>query len=86
MPSVKVASIRTRPTSSRLTSRELEEMFARQGSAPRYPPTAGQGGPRVYASVAEMKRHKVRVGAGVCKRARGGGSGPVGYCPVVLRS
>ncbi|XP_037071274.1 SH3 and multiple ankyrin repeat domains protein 3-like [Pollicipes pollicipes] len=58
VPNVKVASIRTRPTSSRLSSRELEEMFARQGSAPRYPPTAGQGGPRVYASVAEMKRHK----------------------------
>ncbi|XP_043229025.1 SH3 and multiple ankyrin repeat domains protein 3-like isoform X1 [Amphibalanus amphitrite] len=55
---VQVASIRTRPASSRLTSRELEELFARQGSAPRYPPTAGQGGPRVYASVAEMKRHK----------------------------
>ncbi|KAG8222039.1 hypothetical protein J437_LFUL003959, partial [Ladona fulva] len=66
----KTASIRSRPTSSRITAAELEELFARQGSpvegvngiasrgiahtiARGSPPT-----PKVYASVAEMKRSK----------------------------
>ncbi|XP_071442143.1 SH3 and multiple ankyrin repeat domains protein 3 [Hetaerina americana] len=79
----KTASIRSRPTSSRITAAELEELFARQGSPVEgAPPTAngvipnraaaglchtlGARGspptPKVYASVAEMKRSKDKGG------------------------
>lgn len=58
----RTASIRARPTSSRITAAELEELFARQGPAP--PSPAGSTTPRtprVYASVAEMKRSRGKV-------------------------
>lgn len=63
----RTASIRARPTSSRITAAELEELFQRQ-AAPGLGVSNFQGNmsqpsspartPRVYASVAEMKRSK----------------------------
>lgn len=72
----RTASIRARPVSSRITAAELEELFQRQrgepaglmasstfvaGSMPGSVPGSGPGSPRVYASVAEMKRSKSKV-------------------------
>ncbi|XP_039278871.1 SH3 and multiple ankyrin repeat domains protein 3 [Nilaparvata lugens] len=71
----RTASIRARPTSSRITAAELEELFQRQTGTPNHMMTTSnfqcgvQGAassqpsspartPRVYASVAEMKRSK----------------------------
>ncbi|XP_067012663.2 SH3 and multiple ankyrin repeat domains protein 3 isoform X2 [Anabrus simplex] len=74
----RTASIRARPTSSRITAAELEELFQRQqGSVSNGPssevmtshfqatlsagtsqPSSPARTPRVYASVAEMKRSK----------------------------
>lgn len=75
-PPPRTASIRQRPTSSRITSAELEELFQRQRGEDgvRHPSLMSssrfQGGSntlsspaksgRVYASVAEMKRSKSR--------------------------
>lgn len=58
----RVACVRTHTLAARPTQRELEEMFARQGDVPAFPPSAAQGGPRVYASVAEMKRKRGKKG------------------------
>ncbi|KAJ8889067.1 hypothetical protein PR048_008561 [Dryococelus australis] len=69
----RTASIRARPTSSRITAAELEELFQRQQGAPSEmvsshfqvttpgiasQPSSPARAPRVYASVAEMKRSK----------------------------
>ncbi|KAJ1530379.1 hypothetical protein ONE63_005288 [Megalurothrips usitatus] len=72
----RTASIRARPTSSRITATELEELFQRQqgsggsalmssyfqcgmgGSASSSQPASPARTPRVYNSVAEMKRMK----------------------------
>lgn len=82
---LRTASIKARPTSSRITAAELEELFQRQQgestSEHRYstmmcssrfqsgtdsgtatPPASPQRGPIVYASVAEMKRKKNKMG------------------------
>ncbi|KAJ9601176.1 hypothetical protein L9F63_000644, partial [Diploptera punctata] len=75
----RTASIRARPTSSRITAAELEELFQRQqGGTPSsevmtshfQAPTVSQPSspartPRVYASVAEMKRSKGKTSARV---------------------
>lgn len=56
----KTASIRARPTSSRITAAEIQEIFADKGSK-----CGTWNGPqphRIYASVAEMKRSKVGFG------------------------
>lgn len=80
----RTASIKARPTSSRITAAELEELFQRQQGEMnipgehRYstmmcssrfqsatdgtPPASPQKGPIVYASVAEMKRKKNKMG------------------------
>ncbi|XP_059486375.1 SH3 and multiple ankyrin repeat domains protein 3 isoform X3 [Neocloeon triangulifer] len=57
----RTASIRARPTSSRITAAELEELFARQGPAPPSPAGSART-PKVYASVAEMKRSRGKLG------------------------
>uniref|UniRef100_A0A0A9WCY9 SH3 and multiple ankyrin repeat domains protein 3 n=1 Tax=Lygus hesperus TaxID=30085 RepID=A0A0A9WCY9_LYGHE len=66
----RTASIRARPTSSRITAAELEELFQRQNGGPSSSiatsnfqgnmsqPSSPARTPRVYASVAEMKRSK----------------------------
>ncbi|BET01480.1 SH3 [Nesidiocoris tenuis] len=66
----RTASIRARPTSSRITAAELEELFQRQngGTSSSIGTSNFQGNmsqpsspartPRIYASVAEMKRSK----------------------------
>lgn len=66
----RTASVRARPVSSRITAAELEELFQRQRGesaglmasstfvAAGSVPGSGPGSPRVYASVAEMKRSK----------------------------
>jgi hypothetical protein len=56
----RTASIRARPTSSRITAAELEELFARQGPAPPSPAGSART-PKVYTSVAEMKRSRGKV-------------------------
>lgn len=83
----RTASIKARPTSSRITAAELEELFQRQqgefglngenrystmmcssrfqsgtDSGTATPPASPQKGPIVYASVAEMKRKKNKMG------------------------
>lgn len=77
---LRTASIKSRPTSSRITAAELVELFQRQTGEMgenRYstmmcssrfqsnidtPPSSPQKGPIVYASVAEMKRKKNKMG------------------------
>ncbi|XP_055314344.1 SH3 and multiple ankyrin repeat domains protein 2 isoform X6 [Sitodiplosis mosellana] len=77
---LRTASIKSRPTSSRITAAELVELFQRQTGGigeNRYstmmcssrfqsnndtPPSSPQKGPIVYASVAEMKRKKNKMG------------------------
>lgn len=80
----RTASIKARPTSSRISAAELEELFQRQQgadgnrcstmmSSSRFqsglesgaptPPTSPQKGPLVYASVADMKRKKSKLGS-----------------------
>lgn len=77
---LRTASIKARPTSSRITAAELVELFQRQSGEPgdnRYstmmcssrfqsgtdtPPSSPQKGPIVYASVADMKRKKNKMG------------------------
>ncbi|XP_063229617.1 SH3 and multiple ankyrin repeat domains protein 3 isoform X2 [Bacillus rossius redtenbacheri] len=76
----RTASIRARPTSSRITAAELEELFQRQQGAPSEmvsshfqvttpgiasQPSSPARAPRVYASVAEMKRSKGKVNSRV---------------------
>uniref|UniRef100_A0A023EY43 Putative pdz domain-containing protein n=1 Tax=Triatoma infestans TaxID=30076 RepID=A0A023EY43_TRIIF len=72
----RTASIRARPTSSRITAAELEELFQRQnGNSSSMATSTFQGNlsqpsspartPRVYASVAEMKRSKSKGGGRV---------------------
>ncbi|XP_014240790.1 SH3 and multiple ankyrin repeat domains protein 3 isoform X2 [Cimex lectularius] len=72
----RTASIRARPTSSRITAAELEELFQRQnGNSSSMATSNFQGNmsqpsspartPRVYASVAEMKRSKGKTGGRV---------------------
>lgn len=66
----RTASIKSRPSSNRITAAELEELFQRQqGAGDRHmmtssnfqtPQSPGKSG-RVYASVAEMKRSKGKV-------------------------
>ncbi|KAK7793822.1 hypothetical protein R5R35_014324 [Gryllus longicercus] len=88
----RTASIRARPTSSRITAAELEELFQRQqggaanGSSSEMTtshfqattpggvsqPSSPARTPRVYASVAEMKRSKGKLSTRV--RFFGGGS------------
>jgi len=67
----KTASIRQRPTSSRITASEIEGIFAEKTSngapeghnkatAVNCPPSpVSSAGHKIYASVAEMKRSKV---------------------------
>jgi hypothetical protein len=67
----KTASIRARPTSSRITASEIEGIFAEKTSngtqesrnkaaTSNCPPSPVSSGPhKIYASVAEMKRSKV---------------------------
>lgn len=54
-PGPKTASIKARPSSKRMTAAEVEDLF--QHSSPPTSPSSRQ--PRVYASVAEMKKAKV---------------------------
>ncbi|XP_034245824.1 protein shank isoform X3 [Thrips palmi] len=79
----RTASIRARPTSSRITATELEELFQRQqgsggsalmssyfqcgmgGSASSSQPASPARTPRVYNSVAEMKRMKGKANSRV---------------------
>lgn len=78
----RTASIRARPTSSRITAAELEELFQRQ-AGPGLAVSNFQGNmsqpsspartPRVYASVAEMKRSKGKAGSKVRFCTMGGG-------------
>uniref|UniRef100_T1J5G2 SH3 and multiple ankyrin repeat domains protein 3 n=1 Tax=Strigamia maritima TaxID=126957 RepID=T1J5G2_STRMM len=64
---VKTASIRARPASKRITAAELEEILARQGTPQDLTMGRPPGKlPKVYSSVAEMKRSR----AG---KQRGGG-------------
>ncbi|KAK6618053.1 hypothetical protein RUM44_002495 [Polyplax serrata] len=72
----RTASVRSRPISSRITATELEELFQRQRSLSQVSglmttsnfhnssssPASPAKTPRVYASVAEMKRSKSKVG------------------------
>lgn len=57
----KTASIRARPTSSRITAAEMQEIFADSTTGNK---CGTWNGPphKIYASVAEMKRSKVRSG------------------------
>ena len=66
----KTASIRARPTSSRITASEIHEIFAEKalnGGANEdensaswtCPPSPLPGSHKIYASVSEMKRSKV---------------------------
>ena len=55
-PGPKVASIKARPSSKRMTAAEVEDLF-QHGSSPPTSPSSRP--PRVYASVAEMKKAKV---------------------------
>nr|XP_027226662.1 protein shank-like isoform X2 [Penaeus vannamei] len=58
-PGLKVASIKARPSSKRMTAAEMEDMMTQSGSLPSSPPSTPTGRPpRVYASVAEMKKAK----------------------------
>ena len=57
----RTASIRSRSGSGRVSSSDLERLSAPTAVAPPAPPSQ-QRTPRVYASVAEMKRMKVRWG------------------------
>ncbi|XP_046672398.1 SH3 and multiple ankyrin repeat domains protein 3 isoform X7 [Homalodisca vitripennis] len=72
----RTASIRARPTSSRITAAELESLFQRQTpymmttsnfqcSQGNSQPSSPARTPRVYASVAEMKRSKGKSNARV---------------------
>nr|CAD7264682.1 unnamed protein product [Timema shepardi] len=76
----RTASIRARPTSSRITAAELEELFQRQQGVPSEvmsshfqvttpgvtsQPSSPARAPRVYASVAEMKRSKGKANSRV---------------------
>ncbi|KFM63782.1 SH3 and multiple ankyrin repeat domains protein 1, partial [Stegodyphus mimosarum] len=61
----KTASIKARPSSQRVSAAELEQFFARQGSKKHIRsytlnnrPRLGSRPPKVYGSVAEMKRSK----------------------------
>lgn len=72
----RTASIKARPSSSRITTAELEELFHRQGangakrsglfpssdpeSDTATPPTTPSKGPIIYSSIAEMKRKKTK--------------------------
>ena len=65
----KTASIRARPSSGRITASEIEELFSEKsinGAAesidgkPAWTPALSASGHKIYASVAEMKRSKVR--------------------------
>ena len=60
-PGNKVASIKARPSSKRMTALEMEDMmFTQSGSLPSSSPTSPTSNtPKVYASVAEMKKAKV---------------------------
>lgn len=79
----RTASIKSRPTSSRITTAELEDLFQRQqgientnryssmmttsrfqstGDNSLTPQTSPSKGPLVYASIADMKRKKVKNG------------------------
>lgn len=61
-PGLKVASIKARPSSKRMTAAEMEDMMTQSGSLPSSPPSTPTGRPpRVYASVAEMKKAKVGI-------------------------
>ncbi|XP_066989733.1 protein shank isoform X5 [Macrobrachium rosenbergii] len=57
---LKLASIKARPSSKRMTANEVEDILNQSsGSLPSSPPTTPTGRPpRVYASVAEMKKAK----------------------------
>lgn len=55
-PGPKVASIKARPSSKRMTAAEVEDLFQHSSSPPTSPSSRP---PRVYASVAEMKKAKV---------------------------
>ncbi|XP_069950590.1 protein shank isoform X2 [Cherax quadricarinatus] len=58
-PGLKVASIKVRPSSKRMTAAEVEDMLHNSGSLPSSPPSTPTGrSPQVYASVAEMKKAK----------------------------
>ncbi|XP_042225629.1 protein shank-like isoform X5 [Homarus americanus] len=58
-PGLKVASIKVRPSSKRMTAAEVEDLLHASGSLPSSPPTTPTGRPpQVYASVAEMKKAK----------------------------
>ena len=58
---LKLASIKARPSSKRMTANEVEDILNQtSGSLPSSPPATPTGRPpRVYASVAEMKKAKV---------------------------
>ena len=60
-PGMKVASIKARPSSKRMTALEMEDMMLNQsGSLPSSTPTSPtSNSPKVYASVSEMKKAKV---------------------------
>lgn len=62
-PGTKVASIKVRHSSKRMTAAEVEDMLNQtSGSLPSSPPTTPTSRPpQVYASVAEMKKAKVGV-------------------------
>ncbi|XP_050736843.1 SH3 and multiple ankyrin repeat domains protein 2-like isoform X5 [Eriocheir sinensis] len=55
-PGPKVASIKARPSSKRMTAAEVEDLFQHSSSPPTSPSSRP---PRVYASVAEMKKAKM---------------------------
>lgn len=63
-PGPKVASIKARPSSKRMTAAEVEDLLQHGTSSPPTSPTSRQ--PQVYASVAEMKKAKVGDARLIC--------------------
>ena len=56
-PGPKVASIKARPSSKRMTAAEVEDLLQHGTTSPPTSPSSRP--PQVYASVAEMKKAKV---------------------------
>ncbi|KAG0716001.1 hypothetical protein GWK47_010642 [Chionoecetes opilio] len=67
-PGPKVASIKARPSSKRMTAAEVEDLFQHGTSSPPTSPSSRP--PQVYASVAEMKKAKAMKSRHMAKLSR----------------